>query len=161
MHFQRAPKDVIKYSPQYERALAALIQMIAPMAPHFASELWSQFRTVPGRLHADDRADLVWDRDVLQQHWPIVDADYKLDLVFKVNGTDVAVGKYTAAELHAMTADRALAAAMECEAVKELVADAPIESSSYVHYAECEAIVSLSVNRRRDKAVKVKAKVKQ
>lgn len=53
------------------------------MAPHFASELWSKFVTVPNRLNAST-PELQWERDVLEQSWPHIDADYKLDLTIKV-----------------------------------------------------------------------------
>lgn len=164
---QRAPKDTIKYSAQYERALAACIQMLAPLAPHFASELWSQFCAVPGRRNGADLADLHWDRDVLQQRWPIVDPDYKLDLVYKVNGLDMGVGKFTAAELERLTADQALVAALTTAAVQDYIGDSPILNTGYTHYAGCEATVTLSVQRRAEstgpkvKSKKNKSKVTQ
>lgn len=54
------------------------------MAPHFASELWSKFLLVPNRLNSE-LAAIQWDKNVLEQSWPTVDNDYKLDLRFKVN----------------------------------------------------------------------------
>lgn len=80
---QRTPKHIVRFSPQYERALASQIIMLAPMAPHFSSELWSKFVTVPHRLNAST-PELQWERDVLAQRWPDIDADYKLDLTIKV-----------------------------------------------------------------------------
>lgn len=53
------------------------------MAPHFASELWSQFLAIPNRINLES-SEIKWDLDVLQQRWPVVDANYKLDLIFKV-----------------------------------------------------------------------------
>lgn len=53
--------------------------LLAPMAPHFASELWSGFTSVPNRLNTSSEVN--WDKTVLEQKWPIVDFDYKLDLV--------------------------------------------------------------------------------
>ena len=40
---QKIPKHLIGESEQFERALGAQIIMLAPLAPHFASELWSAF----------------------------------------------------------------------------------------------------------------------
>ena len=38
------PKDYnVGASREYERGLGALIVMLAPLAPHFASELWAAF----------------------------------------------------------------------------------------------------------------------
>lgn len=53
------------------------------MAPHFASELWSQFLAIPNRINVNSK-EIKWDQDVLEQCWPLVDIDYKLDLIFKV-----------------------------------------------------------------------------
>lgn len=80
---QATPAEIIKYSGQYERALASLIVMLAPMAPHFASELWSLFLRVPNRI--DNGAGIDWESDVLQQSWPKIDPHYALDLKVKVN----------------------------------------------------------------------------
>lgn len=38
---------------EYERAMAALIVMLSPLAPHFASELWSVFVDNARRLSTD------------------------------------------------------------------------------------------------------------
>lgn len=57
--------------------------MIAPMAPHFASELWSLFTRVPKRLNQSSD-EINWDLDVLEQSWPKIDAHYALDLTIMV-----------------------------------------------------------------------------
>lgn len=145
---RRAPKTTIKYSAEYERALAACIQMLAPLAPHFASELWSRFCAVPGRVSPEDRLDLNWSADVLQQRWPMIDEAYKLDLVFKINGLDLGVAKFTADQLRKLTHDQALVAALTDATVQDYVANNPIQNTSYVHYDGCEAVISISVQRR-------------
>lgn len=38
---QKAPVRIVQHSVEFEEALAALITMTAPMAPHLASELWA------------------------------------------------------------------------------------------------------------------------
>uniref|UniRef100_A0A8C6WLX3 leucine--tRNA ligase n=1 Tax=Neogobius melanostomus TaxID=47308 RepID=A0A8C6WLX3_9GOBI len=57
---------VLHHSVEFEEALAALILMTAPMAPHLASELWIQNPLSP----------LLQKGDVLQQPWPTVDPEY-------------------------------------------------------------------------------------
>lgn len=71
------------FGKEYERALATQIIMLAPMAPHFASELWTKFTSVPNRTNTKI-SDIKWDLDVLEQTWPDVDMEYKLDLSVKV-----------------------------------------------------------------------------
>lgn len=72
------------FGKEYERALATQIIMLAPMAPHFASELWRKFTSVPNRRNKEI-SDIKWDLDVLEQTWPDVDREYQLDLSVKVS----------------------------------------------------------------------------
>lgn len=53
--------------------------MLAPMAPHFASALWSGFVSAPGRLN-QNWDQISWEGDVMSQKWPQVDNDYVLNL---------------------------------------------------------------------------------
>lgn len=69
---------------QFERALACLIISLAPMAPHFASELWSGFVSAPNRINTSLK-EINWDQGVLEQTWPEVDSDYHLELVCLVS----------------------------------------------------------------------------
>ncbi|TNN37209.1 putative leucine--tRNA ligase, mitochondrial [Liparis tanakae] len=63
---------VVQHSVEFEEALAALVLMTAPMAPHLASELWAGLRQVKHPVsHLLQRGG-----DALQQLWPTVDAEY-------------------------------------------------------------------------------------
>lgn len=68
---------------QFERALACLIIVLAPMAPHFASELWSGFVSAPNRINTSAK-EINWDQSVLEQTWPEIDLNYCLQLVCMV-----------------------------------------------------------------------------
>uniref|UniRef100_A0A671W6X2 leucine--tRNA ligase n=1 Tax=Sparus aurata TaxID=8175 RepID=A0A671W6X2_SPAAU len=59
-----ATAAVVQHSVEFEEALAVLVLMTAPMAPHLASEMWA------GCLPLQQRGD------VLQQSWPAVDPKY-------------------------------------------------------------------------------------
>uniref|UniRef100_A0A8C7WMM0 leucine--tRNA ligase n=1 Tax=Oryzias sinensis TaxID=183150 RepID=A0A8C7WMM0_9TELE len=59
-----AQVGVLQHSVEFEEALAALVLMTAPMAPHLASELWAGCSV------------LLRGGEVLQQSWPIVDPQY-------------------------------------------------------------------------------------
>lgn len=69
---------------QFERALACQIIVLAPMAPHFASELWSGFVSAPNRINSSTK-EIKWDQGVLEQTWPEVDFNYCLELVCMVS----------------------------------------------------------------------------
>lgn len=63
---------VLQHSVEFEEALAALVIMTAPMAPHLASELWAGLCSVKNPLSPL----LLRGGNVLQQPWPIVDPEY-------------------------------------------------------------------------------------
>lgn len=67
-----ATAAVVQHSVEFEEALAALVLMTAPMAPHLASEMWAGLCQVknPLSLPLQQRGD------VLQQSWPAVDPKY-------------------------------------------------------------------------------------
>eukprot|EP00064_Thunnus_orientalis_P007231 superscaffoldBa00000790_g7251 len=63
---------VVQHSVEFEEALATVVMMTAPMAPHLASELWAGLCQVKNPL-----SSLVQQGgDVLQQPWPTVDPEY-------------------------------------------------------------------------------------
>lgn len=79
---QKAVPAIFAHSPQFERALATQIIMLAPIAPFFAAELWSGFVSAPGRLNFAE--EILWDKSVSEQKWPETDMNYNLDLVCEV-----------------------------------------------------------------------------
>lgn len=68
----QASQPLILHSPEFEDALATLCIMVAPMAPHIASELWKGLAHVQNKLCMHYK----WDDDVLHQSWPEVDPEY-------------------------------------------------------------------------------------
>ncbi|KAK2844345.1 hypothetical protein Q5P01_011004 [Channa striata] len=67
-----ATVKVLQHSVEFEEALAALVRMTAPMAPHLASELWAGLCQVKNPLSPL----LKQGGDVMQQSWPTVDTEY-------------------------------------------------------------------------------------
>ncbi|XP_029360221.1 probable leucine--tRNA ligase, mitochondrial [Echeneis naucrates] len=67
-----ATVTVMQHSVDFEDALAALVKMTAPMAPHLASELWAGLCQVKNPVSPV----LQQGGDVLQQSWPTVDPEY-------------------------------------------------------------------------------------
>ncbi|XP_059801161.1 probable leucine--tRNA ligase, mitochondrial isoform X1 [Hypanus sabinus] len=64
--------QVILHSSEYEEALAVLCILVAPMAPHLASELWKGLSSIQNKLVTHYQ----WDTDVLFQQWPSLDPKY-------------------------------------------------------------------------------------
>ncbi|KAM4028229.1 leucine--tRNA ligase, mitochondrial isoform 1-T2 [Anomaloglossus baeobatrachus] len=68
---QSSPR-LVQHSREFEDALASLIIMISPMAPHLASELWKGMGHVAHKLCHQYN----WSTDVLSHTWPTVDPEY-------------------------------------------------------------------------------------
>ncbi|KAG4073792.1 hypothetical protein HA402_001016 [Bradysia odoriphaga] len=137
------PKETVKYSGQYERALASLIVMLAPMAPHFASELWSLFLRIPNRINKCTDIGIDWDSDVLQQSWPKIDPHYTLDLKVKVNGSPRGVLKFTSEEFAKIDLAAALQYGLEMPEIQKYKKYLIMERSSYVYYSYCHGNLNL------------------
>lgn len=69
---QQASRPLILHSTEFEDALASLCIMVAPMAPHIASEMWKGLAHMQNKLCTHHH----WDVDVLHQSWPKVDPEY-------------------------------------------------------------------------------------
>ncbi|GJQ87681.1 hypothetical protein Trydic_g17499 [Trypoxylus dichotomus] len=130
---RRVSPFTVAASFQYERALAAQIILLAPMAPHFASELWSGFLSAENRLN--DNSEIDWNADVLQQRWPDVDYDYRLELVCQVNGCENAAVKFPRKEIEVLCKEDALRIALEQDKVQEVLKTRTILDVKYaIHY---------------------------
>ncbi|XP_017864363.1 PREDICTED: probable leucine--tRNA ligase, mitochondrial [Drosophila arizonae] len=143
---RRTPKHIQRLGKQFERALAAQIIMLAPMAPHFASELWSKFVSVPGRLNAECE-ELQWTEDVLAQRWPDVDAAYQLDLSIKINAFENCVIKVARNQLDKINHSDAMDIAFNTDSVTSYLIDKKIRTTNFVLYPGIEAILNIYVER--------------
>ncbi|NXV92676.1 leucine--tRNA ligase, mitochondrial isoform X1 [Calonectris borealis] len=68
----QASRPLTLHSAEFEDALATLCIMVAPMAPHIASEMWKGLAHMQNKLCTHHH----WDVDVLHQSWPKVDPEY-------------------------------------------------------------------------------------
>lgn len=136
----------MRYGKQYERALAAQLIMLAPMAPHFASELWSKFASAPNRIN-NSLTELQWDEDVLSQMWPEIDQNYQLDLVIKVNGFENCCIKIPRSHIDRVTHNDALDIAFNTDSVTSYLIDKKIRSTNFVLYPGIEAILNIYVDK--------------
>lgn len=120
--------------------------MLAPMAPHFASELWSKFVSIAGRLNAASE-ELQWSEDVLAQRWPDVDAAYQLDLSIRVNGFENCVIKVPRNQLDKVNHSEALDIAFNTESVTSYLIDKKIRTTNFVLYPGIEAQLNIYVDK--------------
>ncbi|KAG5875054.1 hypothetical protein JTB14_026185 [Gonioctena quinquepunctata] len=132
---------IFAHSPQFERALAAQIILLAPMAPHFASELWSGFLSAPNRLN--DTEEIGWDRDVFEQKWPETDMDYNLDLVCQVNGFENSIVKFPRRQIENLSKEEAVEIALNQKEVQTTLKTRNILNVHYAMYKGCESVVNI------------------
>ncbi|XP_039275839.1 probable leucine--tRNA ligase, mitochondrial [Nilaparvata lugens] len=138
---RKSSKDVVALSGEYERALAAQIVMLAPIAPHFASELWSGFSEAPGRIDKNP-GEIKWDCPLVEQSWPQTDELYKLDLKFMVNNAYKGSLKVARCELDALSKSSVEAMALNEPAVTSSIDNRPIIDVKYKLFPGCEAIIN-------------------
>lgn len=139
------PPEIVAFGPQFELALATLIVSVAPMAPHFASELWRGFLLAPGRLNTKS-TEIKWDKPVLKQSWPRLDDEFQLPFSVSINGRDVLTTTMSYSKLKKLNEDELLQIALQQDKIKKLLGNKTIKShTSSVRY-ERGALVRISVD---------------
>ncbi|KAM3967920.1 LOW QUALITY PROTEIN: leucyl-tRNA synthetase, mitochondrial [Aphomia sociella] len=141
------PPELISKSPEYEKALACLIIMLAPVMPHFCSELWAGFLSAPHRkcLVSNDYID--WNKNVLEQKWPRVDDSFKLSFLCKVDGADRCDLKIKASELDNLSQEQALQMMLNQEVISNRIKTG-IHRTKYESYPGCRAILHIFTKKR-------------
>lgn len=140
---RRATPDVVAFSEQYERAISAQIIMLAPFAPHFASELWSRFVTAPNRVK--EYSDYIdWNADVFQQKWPIIDANHKLEFNVRVNNQFVHKFKIACCELNRMGTEEATRIGLSHESTMNHIKNRQVLGSQWQIFPDYEGILNLN-----------------
>lgn len=115
--------------------------MLAPMAPHFASELWSGFQSAPNRLSNNEEYN--FDKNVLEQTWPNIDMDYCLDLVCQTNGYENAVVKIPRRELETMDYNTAVKLALDQKEVQNQLLKRDILEIKFNIYSGYQGVVNI------------------
>jgi leucyl-tRNA synthetase len=141
---RRAPADVVALSEQYERALSAQIIMLAPFAPHFASELWCRFVSAPNRIGVTSKY-IDWNVDIFHQQWPPVDSNHQVEFNVKVNNSVIHKFKYPCGKMNKLNVDEAISLALGHEHTIKYLKGRKIISSSWHVYPDYEGTLNLNV----------------
>ncbi|PVD20819.1 hypothetical protein C0Q70_18980 [Pomacea canaliculata] len=78
----KVPGHVAMESQQYQRCLADLCIMLAPICPSLMCELWTALASIS---HSKLSQKYVWEKSVLHQTWPTIDDEWKRPLVLQIN----------------------------------------------------------------------------
>lgn len=139
---RRVPASMI-YSVEYEKTLATLIILLFPLAPHFACELWKDFRNYASPTVGDYDVE----KNVFEQKWPEVDMNYCLDLVIKVNGPEQLTTKVPREELDILSKEKALDMALSLDVIRRAVGDRTIKCVSLKIWPSYEAVLDITTHR--------------
>ncbi|XP_050440263.1 leucine--tRNA ligase, mitochondrial [Adelges cooleyi] len=144
---KKSPKEMVKYSGEYERLLAVQIIMLAPLAPHFASALWSGFITAPGRINSNWE-QIKWDEDVVNQSWPQVDDNFELKFYCLVNNAVKCVLKIPKKEAVLLTKEDALKRALQQDIIQEYTSSWNIINTTLQLYEDDDVYFYIKTDRK-------------
>ncbi|XP_044765914.1 probable leucine--tRNA ligase, mitochondrial [Coccinella septempunctata] len=142
---RKMPPYVFARSLQFERALAAQIILLSPMAPHFASELWSGFLQAPNRLNHS--SEIRWNKSVLEQDWPEIDSDYNLELLCQVNGYDKCEIKLKRSLLDNLTFEKAVDLAKGESSMEYVFSEKTILDKSFILHKGIKGILNITIDK--------------
>jgi leucyl-tRNA synthetase len=125
--------------------------MLAPMAPHFASELWARFRYAAHRACPESEF-IDWNAGVLSQKWPKVDANHKVSLTFKANNVIITETKVTCEELRRMSEEQALFLALQQPVLVNHIKGKQVLGTNWLVYDDFEGVFTVKIDRSEEKA---------
>lgn len=140
------------------------IIVLSPLAPHFASELWTAF------VHNSSKksTDFDWvtyarvnfkinnsiyfglqEKSVLEQQWPQVDNDYHLDLICNVNNQENCNIKIRRSELDQFDEKKALELVQKEASFIKYHSMKKILNIAFDHYPGMDATLNLFVEQKK------------
>jgi len=111
------PGQVKRDAAEFQHLLGSILILLAPIAPHFTSELWAGLRTVPVK-HSQD---LDWNAGLFQQTWPEVDPTYNMPIKVVGNNKVMAEMQMVKWRFDELTLDQAFDLACHENTVQESI----------------------------------------
>lgn len=134
-HLRYKNRGEVVFGREFERALAALLLMLAPLAPHFASELWAGFTDAARFRDVEYQVD----RPLMEQLWPQVDPDFNLDLLIKEDNVDLMKIQLPRQDFERLTKESAYQMAIESESLRHRLQKWPKFHVVFDHYPSYKA----------------------
>ncbi|XP_046549523.1 probable leucine--tRNA ligase, mitochondrial [Haliotis rubra] len=157
---KKTQPTLMRHSVQFERGLCDLVVMMAPLAPHLASEMWAGLASIPNK-HCHH---YLWDKGVLEQAWPDVDQDYPLPLVIKINGQESSQVFVARQQLEALTLEAAHDLVKMSSVYQEYCEGRELEDVQFHMEPGYEAVIDFSVpstGQRKEKLTKQEKKLRK
>ncbi|GAB6021672.1 hypothetical protein CHUAL_004254 [Chamberlinius hualienensis] len=149
---RRMPPPILRNSLQYERTLGSLIISLAPITPHFASEMWSAFTSNAAKYSNE----FDWSKNVLEQKWPMLDKSYKLELIARINDIEIHSIRLPQNELNLLTKTKAFEILSKEKAVNKYLNDKCYYQ--FALYPGFQALVNFNVKGLKQKKKDIKQK---
>lgn len=152
---RRSSSDVVVLGENYERALAAQIIMLSPVAPHFCSELWARLKSAKNRVNETSN-HINWNEDVFSQTWPKADTEHHVELSIKANELDIGSLRVENDELNSMTKEQALSLGMNLPGVVKNLEGLKVFGSTWYISQDFKGTLTFSIEKAAEKEMKAK-----
>ncbi|KZC11763.1 putative leucine--tRNA ligase, mitochondrial [Dufourea novaeangliae] len=140
--------ECMQKSREFERALAVQIIMLAPVAPHFASELWAAFCSI--EHHLINESEVKLDKDVMEQDWPDIDMDYRMVITLTVNNKLVKKIKVPRYKLDQLSAEDALDLVVNDPDVQRCLKNKKVAQTNFLSKAGCDAKMMIVTEKKKE-----------
>ncbi|XP_035225128.1 probable leucine--tRNA ligase, mitochondrial [Stegodyphus dumicola] len=124
---RRIPK-VMAQSEAFEKTFGTLLIMLAPLAPHFASELWTAFCSV---ALGGQKCSFDLNKPVLLQKWPEFDENCEMEIHIKLNGDECDSIILPRKELLSLSEEKAIDLALSRQKVLDVLNGAKVKHARY------------------------------
>lgn len=122
--------------------------MLAPFAPHMASEMWTAFADNASKASSE----FDWSKPVLEQRWPQVDKDYLVDMRCFVNNQECCKPiMMPRSEQDGLTESIALGLLQQNEAFLKYYGACQILKTTFEHYPGISSTIRLLVEEQNKK----------
>ncbi|XP_054721523.1 probable leucine--tRNA ligase, mitochondrial [Uloborus diversus] len=135
---RRVPK-MMALEDCFQETLATLIIMLAPLAPHFSSELWSGFCSVANNSSSAYDLNL----PVLHQKWPELDHDCEMEIHIKLNGEECDAIALSRPEFLKMSEEKAIELALRQRKVIDILNGSKVRHARYKVWPKYDSEVNI------------------
>ncbi|XP_076391227.1 leucyl-tRNA synthetase, mitochondrial isoform X2 [Megachile rotundata] len=138
---RKVSQDCLRKSREFERALAVQIIMLAPLAPHFASELWAAFCSA--KYHLINENEVKLNKNVMEQNWPEIDMEYNMEMKISINGICYKKMKIPRYKLEKLQIDAAFDLAVNEPSIQKRLKNRKIVDTKFFSRVGCDATMNI------------------
>lgn len=151
--------SVKRDSGEFQRGLFTAIMLLAPMAPHFSSELFAGLTTGLSKKHFFD-GQIDWEKSLFHQKWPELDENYNLKFNIKLNGELLKELPMAVWKVRCLDAEEAFNIACCDEKVQEVILPKHFEYK-FSKEEDLQANLSFKVELTREEILKKRQEEKE